>query len=160
MLITDVGEKFSSKIAKIWSEVDRIESNVLATTHENHQSRLLLELNELRLKCSTYESTIDNLEKEQASLLEVTKILSSSEDRENSDHTHSSISNEPTDGGEWTKVSNVTSKKQKYKKSKQNGTDANEDAVKHLNHNNSSSQAPKQITSNSLSNLLSRVIRC
>ena len=39
----------------------------------------------LRLKCSSYESTIDNLEKEKASLLKVTKILSSSEDRVNSD---------------------------------------------------------------------------
>ena len=43
---------------------------------------------------------------------------------------------ETTDGSEWTKVSNVKSKKQKNKKSKQNGTDAKEDAVKDLNDNN------------------------
>ena len=126
-----------------------INSNVLPTAHENHQSQLLLELDELRLKCSTYESTIDNLEKEQASLLEVTKILSSSEDRENSDPTHSSISNETTDGSEWTKVSNAKSKKQKNKKSKKNGTAVIEDVENHLNDNNSSSQAPRQSTSNS-----------
>ena len=119
---------------------------VLPTSHENHQYQLLLELNDLRLKCSTYESTIDNLEKEKASLLEVIKILSSSEDREISDPAHSSIGNEPTDGSERTKVSNVKSKKQKNKKSKKNGTDANKDAVNHLNdtYDNSSSQAPRQ----------------
>ena len=150
VLITNVGEKFSSEIANIvWSKIDSIESNVLPTSHENHQSQLLLGLDELRLKCLTYESTIDNLEKEKASLRAVTKILSSSENRENFDPTHFSVSNEPTDGSEWTKVSNVKSKKQKNKKSKQNGTDAKEDAVKDLNDNNSSSQAPKQITSNS-----------
>ena len=77
VLITtgNMGEKFSSKIAKIWSESDSMKSNVLPTTHKNHQSQLLLELNELRLKCSTYKSIIDNLEKEKASLLEVIKIL-------------------------------------------------------------------------------------
>ena len=148
VLITNVGEKFSSEIAKIWSEIDSIKSNVLPTSHGNHQSQLLLELDELRLKCSTYESTIDNLEKEKASLLEVIKILSSSEDHENSDPTNS-VSNEPTDGSEWTKVSNAKSKKPKNKKSKKNGTDANEDAVNHLNDNNSSSQAPRQSASNS-----------
>ena len=142
VLITNVGEKFSSKIAEIWSEIDSTESNVSPTSHENHQSQLLLELDKLRLKCSTYESTIDNLEKEKASLLEVIKILSSSEDRQISDPTHSSISNEPTDGSERTQVSNVKSKKQKNKKSKKNGTDANKDAVNHLNdtYHNSSSQ--------------------
>ena len=100
VLITtgNMGEKFSSKIAKIWSEIDSMKSNVLPTTHKNHQSELLLELNELRLKCSTYKSIIDNLEMEKASLLEVIKILSSSEDCENSAPTHSSMSNEPTDG--------------------------------------------------------------
>ena len=126
-----------------------IKSNVLPTSHENHQSQLLLELDELRLKCSTYESTIDNLEKEKASLLEVIKILPSSEDRENSDPTHSSISNEPTDGSEWTKVSNAKSKKQKNKKTKKNGTGVNEDVENRLNDNNSSSQALRQSTSNS-----------
>ena len=146
--ITNVGEKFPAEVAKIWSEIDSIKSNVLPTTHSSHQSQLLLELNKLPLKCSTYESTIDNLEKEKPSLLKVIKILSSSEDHGNSEPTHSSISNKPTDGGEWTKESNVKSKKQKNKKSKQNGTDANEDTVKHLNDNNSSSYAPKQITSN------------
>ena len=150
VLITNVGEKLSSEIVNIfWSEIDSIESNVLPTSHENHQSLLLLELDELRLKCSTYESTIDNLEKEKASLRAVTKILSSSENRENFDPTHFSVSNEPTDGSEWTKVGNVKSKRQKNKKSKQNGTDAKEDAVKDFNDHNSSSQAPKQITSNS-----------
>lgn len=159
VLITNVGEKLSSEIVNIfWSEIDSIESNVLPTSHENHQSLLLLELDELRLKCSTYESTIDNLEKEKASLRAVTKILSSSENRENFDPTHFSVSNEPTDGSEWTKVGNVKSKRQKNKKSKQNGTDAKEDAVKDFNDHNSSSQAPKQITSNPV--LLSRVIRC
>ena len=71
----------------------------------------------LRLKCSSYESTIDNLEKEKASLLKVTKILSSSEDRVPGialTLIYSPISKEPTDGSEQTEVSN--SRKRKTRK--------------------------------------------
>ena len=67
MLINNLGEKFSSEIAKIWFEISSIKSSLTKT------DPLQQELDELRLKCTTYESTIDYLEKEKANLLEVIK---------------------------------------------------------------------------------------
>ena len=64
--INNFGEKFSNEIAKIWSEISGIKS-ILA--NKDGLQPLQQELDELRLKCTTYESTIDHLEKEKASLL-------------------------------------------------------------------------------------------
>ena len=74
VLINNLSEKFSKEIAKIWSEISGIKSSL---TNRDGLRPLQQELDELRLKCTTYESTIDHLEKERASLLEVIKILSS-----------------------------------------------------------------------------------
>ena len=74
VLINNLGEKFSKEIAKVWSEISGIKSSL---TNRDGLRPLQQELDELRLKCTTYESTIDHLEKEKASLLEVIKILSS-----------------------------------------------------------------------------------
>ena len=73
VLINNPGEKFSNEIAKIWSKISSIKSSL---TNRDGLRPLQQELDELRLKCTTYESTIDHLEKEKASLLEVIKILS------------------------------------------------------------------------------------
>ena len=70
--INNFGENFSNEIAKIWSEISGIKS-ILA--NKDGLQELQQELDELRLKCTTYESTIDHLEKEKASLLEVIKIF-------------------------------------------------------------------------------------
>ena len=78
-----MSEKFSKEIAKVWSEISGIKSSL---TNRDGLRPLQQELDELRLKCTTYESTIDHLEKERASLLEVIKILSSD---------HSSGSHDP-----------------------------------------------------------------
>ena len=80
VLIKNLGEKFSNEIAKTWSEISIIKSSL---TNTDTLRPLQQELDELRLRCTTYESTIDHLEKEKASFLEVIKILSSDD---NSNH--------------------------------------------------------------------------
>ena len=94
MLINNLGEKFSDEIAKIWSEISSIKSSL---TNTDHLRPLQQELNELRLRCTTYESTIDHLEIEKANLLEVIKILSSDDN-----------SNHSTDTSDGNKVSDFT----------------------------------------------------
>ena len=112
--INNFGENFSNEIAKIWSEISGIKS-ILA--NKDGLQQLQQELDELRLKCTTYESTIDHMEKEKASLLEVIKILSSHDNGNSS--TDSSSANKTSDctirDSEWTVVSNPKKKKKKSK---------------------------------------------
>ena len=117
-LINNLGEKFSKEVAQIWSEIGDIKSSL---TNRDGLWPLQQELDELRLKCTTYESTIDHLEKEKASLPEVIKILSSDD---NNRSTYISDGNEPSDcttrENEWTEVSNSKKKKKKPKASNTN----------------------------------------
>ena len=114
MSINNFGENFSDEIAKIWSEISGIKF-ILA--NKDGLQLLQQELDELRLKCTTYESTIDHLEKEKASFLEVIKILSSDDNGNRS--TDSSANNKTSDctirDSEWTIVSNPKEKKRKSK---------------------------------------------
>ena len=132
--INNFGEKFFNEIAKIWSEISGIKS--ILASKDGFQP--LQELDELRFKCTTYESTIDHLEKEKASLLEVIKILSS--DDNGSRSTDFSGANKSSDcttsDSEWIEVSNS---KKKKKKSKAVDAEA-------LNQNvpNTSAQEPRQ----------------
>ena len=77
-LINNLGEKISKEIAKIWPEIGHIKSGL---ANSDRLLSLQQELDELRLKCIKYECTIDHLDKEKASLLEVIKILSSDNNR-------------------------------------------------------------------------------
>ena len=114
MLINNPGEKFSNEIAKIWSEISSIKSS---PTNRDGLRPLQQELDELRLKCTTYESTIDHLEKEKASLLEVIKILSADDNSNCSTDTSdgNKTSDFTTRDNEWTEVSNSKKKKTKPK---------------------------------------------
>ena len=112
VLINNPGEKFSNEIAKIWSEISSIKSSL---TNRDGLRPLQQELDELRLKCTSYESTIDHLEKEKASLLEVIKILSADDNSNCSTDTSdgNKTSDFTTRDNEWTEVSNSKKKKKK-----------------------------------------------
>ena len=113
-LINNLGEKFSKEIAQIWSEIG---DNKSSLTNRNGLRPLQQELHELRLKCTTSESTIDHHEIEKASLFEVIKILSSDD---NNGPTYISDGNETSDcttrENEWTEVSNSKKKKKRNQK--------------------------------------------
>lgn len=136
--INNFSEKFSNEITKIWSEISGIKS-ILA--NKDGLQPLQQELDELRLKCTTYESTIDHLEKEKASFLEVIKILSSDDNGNRS--TDSISANKTSDctarDDEWIEVSNPKKKKKKPKA-------VNADALNQSISNNSA-QEPWQNTS-------------
>ena len=94
--------------AKIWSEISSIKSSL---TNRDGLRPLQQELDELRLKCTTYESTIDHLEKE------VIKILSADDNSNCSTDTSdgNKTSDFTTRVNEWTEVSNSKKKKKKPK---------------------------------------------
>jgi len=139
VLINNLGEKFSNDIAKIWSEISSIKSSL---TNRDGLRPLQQELEELRLKCTTYESTIDHLEKEKASLLEVIKILSADDNSNCSTDTSDGYktSDFTTRDNEWTEVSNSKKKKKKPKTTK--------GEARHQNIPNTRAKEPRRSTSN------------
>ena len=143
VLIKNLGEKFSNEIAKIWSEISSIKSSL---TNTDTLRRLQQELDELRLRCTTYESTIDHLEKQKASFLEVIKILSSDDNINHS--TDTSNGNKITDcttrDNEWTEVSSTKKKKKKPK--------AINAEARHQNIPDTSAREPLSYTSNTSHN--------
>ena len=112
--INNFGEKFSNEIAKIWSEISGIKS-ILA--NKGGLQPLQQELDELRLKCTSYETVIDHLEKEQASLLDVIKMLSSDDNSNRSTDfiCANKTSDCPRRDNEWTEVNNPKKMKKKSK---------------------------------------------
>ena len=139
VLINNPGEKFFNEIAKIWSEISSIKSSL---TNRDGLRPLQQELDELRFKCTTYESTIDHLEKEKASLLEVIKILSADDNSNCSTDTSdgNKTSDFTTRDNEWTEVSNS---KKKKKKPKVTNAEA-----RHQNITNTRAKEPRRSTSN------------
>ena len=115
-------------------------------TNTDHLRPLQQELDELRLRCTTYESTIDHLEIEKTNLLEVIKILSSDDNSNHSTDTSdgNKVSNFTATDNEWTMVSNTKKKKKKPK--------AINAEVRHQNIPNTNAREPRSYTSNTSHN--------
>ena len=146
---TKVREVCLHEIEKLKSEASSSYANETISSLQKENDILKQRLQELESRHTSMKQEVTTLIDENKSLMTAIRLLNNElQTVLKADDMRCSRPNERPDKKEW-QVVGAKKKKEKTKTRERNPEQENEDVVNHLNDNNSSSQAPRQSTSNS-----------